>query len=467
LEPDFEFVALRRASGRGEEETLDALDVLLRAGVIVEHDRQYAFAHPLVADVVRDDLSGARRVFLHRRAAEALEAVYAGRLPQVAGRLAAHYTQAALPTQAAHYTEMAAEHALRVSAPVEAVAFFRQALAIEPTPARKLGLGRALHRKGDLAEARSVLESTVQELEAQGDVRGAAQACIALCDAYLRAGRFAEVVAWAERGLAFLEREEDPGTKALAHHILGAAALHARRPLAEAERHMLEAARLADENQLPEIAARCRFGLGNVLAQRGDLAGALRRYQEAIPLCQAAGDSFHEILAHNNTAYHALLLGDLASAHAHIQTALRLADERALAVMDQWLYSTRGEIALAEKEWDAADDWFRRGLAEAEKQGNPEMIATYRANLGLAARGRGDYTGALNLLESARASAPASPLQAQVDLWLTELHLERGALDSADESLRRAEAYLAGEERERLRAWAGRLRKALGRVPGQ
>ena len=45
-----------------------------------------------------------------------------------------------------------------------------------------------------------------------------------------------------------------------------------------------------------------------------------------------------------------------------------------------------GEVALAEKQWDEAEDWFRRGLAETEQLGNPEMAANDLANLGLIAR---------------------------------------------------------------------------------
>ncbi|MBI3241505.1 MAG: AAA family ATPase [Chloroflexi bacterium] len=373
LEPDFDFATLRRASGRGEEETLDALDALLRAGVITEHQSRYTFAHPLVAAVVREGLSGARRVFLYRRAAQALEITYTGRLPSVAGRLAACYAQADNPPRAAHFAEMAAAHALTLAATAEAVDFYRRALAFEPTPVRELGLGRALYRKGDLAEGCTVLESAQRAFESRGDARGAAQACIALCDALLRAGHFAEVIQWGERVLAFLETEP--------------------------------------------------------------------------------------IMAHNNAAYHAALLGDLPAAHRHIQSGLKLADERELAVTHQWLYSTRGEIALAEKQWDVAEDWFRRGRTEAERHANPEMVATYRANLGLAARGRGDLDRALTLLTEARASVPNSHQQTQIDLWLTELHLERGEPASADDVLTRAEARLASDERGRFRAWAERLRE--------
>ncbi|HUS13879.1 MAG TPA: BTAD domain-containing putative transcriptional regulator, partial [Chloroflexia bacterium] len=47
LEPDFDFATLRRTAGRGEEETLDALDALLGTNVLVERNGgRYEFSHP-------------------------------------------------------------------------------------------------------------------------------------------------------------------------------------------------------------------------------------------------------------------------------------------------------------------------------------------------------------------------------------------------------------------------------------
>jgi tetratricopeptide (TPR) repeat protein len=262
LEPDFDFTTLRRASGRGEEETLDAFDALVGAGLIREHGDQYTFAHPLVAQILRDGLTGPRRVFLYRRAAQALESTQAGRLTAVAGRLADYFQQANDAPRAAHFAEMAGGHALRLVATAEAVAFYRRALALESTPARHLGLGRALYRAGTLAEGRAALETAQLDFASRGQAREAGQACVALADALLRAGQFEEVLQWARRGLVFLETDSDPEAEAMAHHVLGAAILHLRRPLAEGEAHMLKAAQLAEAHRLPEIAARARFGLG-------------------------------------------------------------------------------------------------------------------------------------------------------------------------------------------------------------
>jgi uncharacterized protein HemY len=154
-------------------------------------------------------------------------------------------------------------------------------------------------------------------------------------------------------------------------------------------------------------------------------------------------------------------LGNVTAAHEHLQTGLALADARSLSVTYQWLFSTGGEIALAEKDWEAAASWFRRGLPEAERNNNAEMLATYRANLGLAAWGRAALDDALAWLTHARAAAPDSYQRIQVDLWLTELHLDRGEPASARATLERAEASLVDHERQGLKSRAEGLRARL------
>jgi tetratricopeptide (TPR) repeat protein len=143
------------------------------------------------------------------------------------------------------------------------------------------------------------------------------------------------------------------------------------------------------------------------------------------------------------------------AAHEHIAAGLALAEARGLRLPLQYLYSTRGEIALAEQQWGEAESWFTRGLAISERMGDARQIANYRANLALAARGRGDLDGALMLFEAARdraAPLDAAHLQTQIDLWLAELHFERGERTAADGAEPRRVASIGCSRR----CWIGR-----------
>ncbi len=465
LAPDFDFATLRRTSGRGEEETLGGLDTLLGAAVLIERNAHYEFSHPLVATVVLDGLSGARRAFLNRRAAEALEATHANRLPQIAGRLTALFALAGDAAHAARYAEIAAQRAVALAATDEAISFYRQAIALEPTPARQFGLGQVLLRHGELTPAREAYESALREFEAAGDRRGAGSAAIGISETFFPQGRFDDARRWIEKGISYLDAEGSLESHALAHLLLGSTPRGDAQTPGEAERHLNQATKHALEEHLPDLAARAQFMLGNLMAERGDLAHANVAYQESIAYAQAAKNDYQEILGHNNLAYHSLLAGDLATAHAQIDQAMALADSRALRLPLQYLYSTRGQIALAEKEWDAAEDWFKRGLAEAEANANAEQAAGSQVNLGLAARGKGDLDSALIFLEAAREAAGkiATPhLQIQIELRLAELYLQRGERTAAAQALQRAEKQLAGSQRRGLQEWADRLRKEIG-----
>lgn len=463
LDGTFGFPALRRTSGRGEEETLDALDILLARGVLSEQETQYQFVHPLVAMVVREDLSAARRRFLHQRAAEVLESIHAGNLAPIAGQLVLHHTQAGSPSRAAQYAELAAERALELTALEEAADFFREALVLDPSPDRRLALGRALSQKGDLEGAREVLGVALEEFRVEHNGAGAASAALALAGSYLPSGEGQKVIRWAERALSWLDEASDPESLSNAHYLLAAGGMQTGCPLGEAEARLLTAAELAAENDLSEMASRSEFELGNLLAQRGDLEDALRAYDRAISLARDAQVPFLEVLGHNNLAYHALLAGDRTTAWEQIQVGLRLADDLSLFLPRQYLYSTRGEIALNEGHLEEAEEWFNRALHEAHKHHNQAQAANIQANLALVARERGDLDTALALLESAHDLVDglvALHLQIQLDLWSAELYLQRGEHKAAEEALEEAEGRLAGSDRRHLAAWASRVRAA-------
>jgi len=95
LQVPSDFVTLQQMSGGDEANTLDALDHLLQADILTEHQGGYRFVHPLVGAVVTAGLSSARRGVLHQRAARVLERTAGERLGQLAGQLLVHYREAA------------------------------------------------------------------------------------------------------------------------------------------------------------------------------------------------------------------------------------------------------------------------------------------------------------------------------------------------------------------------------------
>jgi tetratricopeptide (TPR) repeat protein len=131
---EFTFEVLARAHGEGEEASVRSLDELWRRRIVREQGADaYDFAHDRIREVAYAGMSAARRRFLHRRAAEALEAVYAADLEAVAGQVAAHYEQAGQVEQAIPHYERAAEAAGRIYANQEVVDHLRRAIGLLQT----------------------------------------------------------------------------------------------------------------------------------------------------------------------------------------------------------------------------------------------------------------------------------------------------------------------------------------------
>ncbi len=132
---DFDLSVLARVTGLDEDRLVDLLDEAVRVrGVIDEApdaiDR-YTFAHALVRETLYEELSTSRRVRLHRRVGEAIEALYAGDLEPHLGELAHHYQEASVAgaeDKAIDYSRRAAERAVNQLAFEEAAEHIDRAL---------------------------------------------------------------------------------------------------------------------------------------------------------------------------------------------------------------------------------------------------------------------------------------------------------------------------------------------------
>ena len=94
-----------------------------------ESQSVFRFRHALIQEATYLALLRAERRDLHARAARAIESA-AGRLPEVAAILGRHYATAENAGRALHYLELAGGHATDAFANDEAIASFREALAV-------------------------------------------------------------------------------------------------------------------------------------------------------------------------------------------------------------------------------------------------------------------------------------------------------------------------------------------------
>jgi predicted ATPase len=131
---EFTFSVLVQASGQNEEAVVRGLDELWQKRIVREQGQDkalaYDFSHDKLREQVYTSLSPASRCLLHRRTAEAFQAVYKEDLDGVSGQVAAHYERAGLPEHAIPFYQRAGEVARRIYANVDAVNAFEHAIAL-------------------------------------------------------------------------------------------------------------------------------------------------------------------------------------------------------------------------------------------------------------------------------------------------------------------------------------------------
>jgi DNA-binding winged helix-turn-helix (wHTH) protein/tetratricopeptide (TPR) repeat protein len=170
---EFELPVLQRALGVAPELLLVHLDEASRARLVFARSRAgvYAFAHDTIREALYDDLSRARRVDLHFRVAQALEARALGEL-QV-HELAYHFYRAlprSAPDQVERYACLAADAAIRGYAYEDASQLYGWALEAQRFRADVSARGRcelllsyatALRLSGRLPDSRRAVEQAV------------------------------------------------------------------------------------------------------------------------------------------------------------------------------------------------------------------------------------------------------------------------------------------------------------------
>ena len=186
---DFSFDLLKTV---GEHEDDDALVKLVEEGirgrVIEERERAgtYRFTHAMMQETLLSELSTTRRVRLHGRIGEAMEAIFGPeRSERRAAEMAHHYVESATLTKdhaakGARYSQLAGEQAEAATAPVEAARHYQECLALVDEAEDGLGvdqaalltsLGRCLRLAGEYREAwRSLMRAVRMHHERQDPV---------------------------------------------------------------------------------------------------------------------------------------------------------------------------------------------------------------------------------------------------------------------------------------------------------
>ena len=340
----FELTTLRQASGRTEDEVVEAIEVLSRRGLIrpadtrSDGDVRYDFAHAAVRELVDGSTSLARRRLLHRRIADVLRLDVAGLGrddPARYARIARHEREAGRDAEAGEAFREAGDAARRLYANREAIELYDEALGLDHPDVTGLhtAIGDLRTRLGDYDGAIDAYETAA----ARATPTALPTIEAALAHAHLRRGDLTA----ADRHLdAALAGSDDPAW--LAHRLVDRAVLRRRAgdhdaAATAARAAEVEAARTGD----PVIIGAAQRIAGLIALDRGDTDAAMDALSAAVAAAADDPDPAAGIAARTGLAMAAAAAGDIDAALRHgdaaVEASQRIGDRHLEAAVENHL----------------------------------------------------------------------------------------------------------------------------------
>jgi len=342
----FDLGLVRQASGRSEEETVDAIEELMHRGIVREvpaasgPSAHYDFAHGRMRDVALELASLARRRLLHRRTAEALRFEPAGsgrdELARFA-RIASHEREAGRAAEAAAAFIEAADRAETIFANREAIEHLEASLALgsadpasaharvgelrsrlgeypaaiaaletaaalaglDELPGIEIALGRVHRRRGDLDAAASHLQAVLALPGLADSTR--ALALVEESVVALRAGDLAMAGQAASAASVAADRAGDPHLSGVAERLIGLVA-RTEGDLESARAALQRSVILARDDPDPTASIAALTALALTHAADGAVDDAVDMATTAIEECRRMGDRHLEAAVENHIA---------------------------------------------------------------------------------------------------------------------------------------------------------------------
>jgi DNA-binding SARP family transcriptional activator len=441
---EFGLDALARLSQMPRDALLDVLDEAMAERVLGDvpgSPGRLRFGHALIRDTLYDELSSARRLQLHRDAAEALEIVYAADLD---GHLAelAHHLFIAAPTgvgdEAFDYARRAGDRATTQLAYEEAVRLYEMALTLARDDVARcdllLVLGDAQARGGDTPAAQQSFHQAADLAEALGLPEHLARAALGYGGRIIWEVSRGDVhhVPLLERASAALRAEDSPlRVRLLARLASGPlrdASFPPERKRALSEEALEMARRIGDPGTLAY--ALSGYLTANQSAEFTPKQPALAT--ELVEVATEAGDVERAAEGFEQRAVARFELGDMRGAKDDFAAMAKLAEELRQPSHD-WLVAVyKALVALLEGELVAAERLIAGARGVAERVLSWNATVSYGLQLYGLRREQGRLEEVEELVRRAVDEYPTYPIWRCVQAQLAS---ELGYADEAHETL--------------------------------
>ncbi len=428
---EFDLEVLARVSGLDRTALLEQLDEAVAARVVSDVPGvvgRLRFAHALIRDAVYDELPMARRVTLHERAGEAIEAMHAADLDPELAELAHHFFEAAPGgnlQRAAEYARLAGDRAARLLAFEEAVRLYGMALGLRQTAdadrcAVLLALGDAQARSGDTPGSKQTFDEAAGLAGELGLPEQLARAALGY------GGRIIWEVSrdsdhlrlLLERALAALSTADSILRVQLLARLAGGPLRDASIPRERSQALSLEALemarRIGDPATLAYALAGYTFSRHSPDFTREQLGVA----GEQLDLALRAGDLERAVEAQENRLAALIELGEIAQAKAELAAMAKLAKELRQPSQD-WLVTVyRAQLSLLDGAFAEAERLILEARALGERAQGWSASVSYALQLYVLRCEQGRSEEMEELVRQSTADSPTYPIWRSVDAHL-------------------------------------------------
>jgi DNA-binding SARP family transcriptional activator len=350
------------------EELLAHLGELISQGLVSERGGRYECAHDKFREVVYEQLEEPRRIWLHRRIAQAIEQVYSDPVAAgLAAQVAQHYERGGQPLIALEWIVRAVQDFHRHARYEEALQWATKGLELLQILVGRLPAHKyqelecllmehrveLLLRLGQLAEAEAAFGLLSERASSKARVH------LLRADLYERLGKYPEKLAEAQAALELFRAAHDRAgeAQALLEHALAL------------------------------------YYLGNLTEARLDFEQVL----------QISSDPEDRLGALENLALIARKKGDLSTAERLVEEALQLAAKHQLIDRESDLWYTRGAIGWQRGKYSDACEDFGRAAQICQTLGDRYGMAYALLNRAITLSSLGAYQQALTLVQQAEA----------------------------------------------------------------
>jgi predicted ATPase len=421
---------------------------LTDAGLMIWPDGNQAggcrFQHALYQQVLYEQLGTTRRVQLHRRIGDRLEAGYGTYAGEISSQLAMHFERGGETLQAVHYWQQVGENAGRRNAYHEAIAALRKGLALLATlrngPERtqcelalQLSLGELVMDAQGMAspEAGEAFSRAYTLCEQVEETPQHFQVLRGLCRFHRAQGRLVSAEALSQQLLHLAQRQQNAVLLLESHLAMGVVAFY-RGDLIASRAHLEESLGLCDGSRLPtpffssgsESGAIHRAWFALILWLLGYADQAQQRSQEALERAQQIGYTLGLGLVGMYAGMLSQFRRAVAATRVHAEALMTAAAAQGFAhrveqghLLLGWALALQGDTA-------AGVALLRQSLA-AHEVAAFKLFRPYRLALLAEACGQaGQYEAGLEAVGEALTHVA----ETEERCWEAELHRLKGAL---------------------------------------